>query len=280
MLTHFSAFSQFTINAGRDTSLCTVYTTVVLGAIPTASGGQPPYSYKWSCRYFTHGYWHTETFFLDDPVQPNPALKQYLNEPINGTIPFILKVTDSNQLSVTDTVNITISSISFQTLRILEAHISLGDSVQIEPANIVNGIPPFKYLWKPSEGLTDSSIRDPYAKPSITTDYYVTVTDSIGCKNSENYLVYINPTSITKLSPNYASRVYPNPITSSSKISLNTNFSESLTIEVFDFYGKTILTDNFYQDYLIGEKIHNPGILFFHILLKNRIVATGKILKK
>jgi hypothetical protein len=280
IFTNYSAFSQLTVNAGRDTSLCTVYTTVVMGGTPTSSGGHPPYSYKWSCRYFTSGFWHTEAFFLNDPLLPNPTLKKYLNEPINGTVTFILKVTDSNQLSVTDTVNITISSISFMTLRILEGHINPGDSVQIEPANILYGIPPFNYQWEPLAGLSDSTERAPYAKPAITTFYKVTVTDSISCKNFEYYTVYINPASISNQSSANNFLIYPNPITTESRISLNKYSSDNLTIEVFDLDGKNILTDSFYQDYKIGEKIHNTGILFFRIFRKNWIVASGKMIKK
>jgi hypothetical protein len=251
-----------------------------LGGNPTSSGGQPPYTYNWTCRYFERGYIHKETFFLDNPQLPNPALKRYLSDPVSGTISFILKVTDSNQISVFDTINITISSLSAVTLRSLEAQIHPGDSVQIEPANIIFGIAPFKYCWEPSAGLTDSAVREPYAMPVVTTHYKVTVTDSIGCVNSEIYAVLVIPTSVEKISFDYKAIVSPNPVTYNSRITLNRNISDSLCIKVYDYNGINIISDTFYQDYKIGEKMQKTGIFIFQITNRKVIVASGRLLKE
>ena len=55
----------------------------------------------------------------------------------------------------------------------------------------------YSYSWTPDNGtLTDVSLSNPEASPVITTMYYVTVTDGLGCQRTDSVLVSIVPAPI------------------------------------------------------------------------------------
>jgi gliding motility-associated-like protein len=65
-----------------------------------------------------------------------------------------------------------------------------GDSVQIGTP----GIPGNTYSWTPSTGLSNDSIAQPMASPSVTTTYIVTLTNtSSGCQSNDDVIVNVNP---------------------------------------------------------------------------------------
>jgi gliding motility-associated-like protein len=49
------------------------------------------------------------------------------------------------------------------------------------------------YQWSPSSGLNNSTISNPVASPSATTNYIVQVTDQFGCVNADTVTVTVNP---------------------------------------------------------------------------------------
>jgi hypothetical protein len=60
--------------------------------------------------------------------------------------------------------------------------INRGDSLFLnQGTNVSVNFPPYKYLWKPNEGLTDSTSLSFWVKPNYPTAYHVTLTDSAGC---------------------------------------------------------------------------------------------------
>jgi hypothetical protein len=272
------SFSQFTVNAGRDTALCLPYNIVQLGGNPSASGGIEPYSFTWECSFYENGYWHYANFFLDNTHSPNPFLKQ-LMEPINGKIRFKLKVTDNSLNTKTDTANVTISSIATMHTADPGSTINQGDSVKLDIINVYNGIPPFNYLWTPSIGLSDPILRNPYAKPLITTHYTVRVTDSIGCINNDYFHVTVLMTDIDNLKEPENSRVFPNPINGNSVISLFESTPGPLIIYVSDLNGRQVLKDSFNQNYKIGEKIKNTGVYFYQVWRDKSVCATGRFIR-
>ncbi|HVU57509.1 MAG TPA: gliding motility-associated C-terminal domain-containing protein [Puia sp.] len=63
-----------------------------------------------------------------------------------------------------------------------------GESSQLEP--VISG-EVADYLWTPGTGLSDSTIRDPVADPSFTTDYTLKVTAPGGCTTKGVITVYV-----------------------------------------------------------------------------------------
>ena len=59
-----------------------------------------------------------------------------------------------------------------------DTSVCVGKPVRLGVSNRVS------YLWSPSEGLSNNTIRNPIAKPNVTTVYTVKVTDSSGCTDT------------------------------------------------------------------------------------------------
>ncbi|MEI6823333.1 MAG: gliding motility-associated C-terminal domain-containing protein [Bacteroidota bacterium] len=58
---------------------------------------------------------------------------------------------------------------------------------------IGTGVYPLVYSWSPVAGLSDTNIATPIAHPSVTTNYFLTVTDPNGCFATDSVLVTVNP---------------------------------------------------------------------------------------
>jgi gliding motility-associated-like protein len=64
-----------------------------------------------------------------------------------------------------------------------------ADSVKLN----VTGLQHYQFSWKPKTGLNNPGIRNPLAKPQLTTTYQVTVTDTTGCSNQDTLTIFVNP---------------------------------------------------------------------------------------
>lgn len=62
-----------------------------------------------------------------------------------------------------------------------------GDSVMLKVVGSTGN-----YLWQPANSLSDNTIANPIAKPSITTKYIVTVTDANQCSSKDSIVVTVN----------------------------------------------------------------------------------------
>jgi gliding motility-associated-like protein len=65
--------------------------------------------------------------------------------------------------------------------------IGTGISVQLQGVGQGNS-----YLWTPSVGLSNPNILNPYANPSITTTYILTVENANGCSSIDSVTVFVN----------------------------------------------------------------------------------------
>jgi type IX secretion system substrate protein/Ig-like domain-containing protein len=67
-----------------------------------------------------------------------------------------------------------------------------AQSVQLS-ASVSGGYPQYKYSWKPRAGLSDSTISNPVATPTDSTQYILTVTDSVGATATDTVMINVNP---------------------------------------------------------------------------------------
>jgi PKD repeat protein len=150
-----------TAAAGADAAVC-AGTSVMLGAAVPAAGGLAPYTYRWS-----------PASGLDDSTKARP-----MAAPLTTTI-YTLTVTDARGCTASDAVEITV----FAPPSIAQAPnvtACRGTTAQLRP-QIIGGLPPFAYAWTPATGLNDPTVLQPFAQPSTTTTYILTVTDARGC---------------------------------------------------------------------------------------------------
>lgn len=76
-----------------------------------------------------------------------------------------------------------------------ESAICPGTGVQLS-GNSPSGV---SYSWSPTTGLNNPSINNPYASPSTTTEYIVTVTGNNGCSNEDSVRVTVNPLPVLQV---------------------------------------------------------------------------------
>jgi len=80
--------------------------------------------------------------------------------------------------------------------------IPFGDETRLL-ADVGGGTgPDFTFSWLPGDSLDDPSAQNPYASPTVTTEYTVTVTDSAGAFASDTVTVTVNLGVFVSASPN------------------------------------------------------------------------------
>ena len=148
-----------TITASNDTTICD-------GACAqlNASGGT---SYSWS-----------PTIGLSNPNIANP------NACPTVTTTYVVTGTDANNCTNTDTVIVTVNPLPTANAG-NDTTICIGDSVQL---NATGGT---SYTWTPAGSLTNPNIANPIAFPNTTTTYVVTVTDGLGCVDTDTIIVTV-----------------------------------------------------------------------------------------
>lgn len=142
------------IAKSNDTSLC--------GSAPVqlfASGGS---DYSW-----------TPTTGLSDPSMANPVAT-----PLASTKYFVT-VSNPDGCSKTDSINITVNSFPVVS--------TSNDTTACENSPVklwASG--GSSYSWTPSTGLDNPNIEAPTANASVSTEYYVTVTNAVGCSKKDS----------------------------------------------------------------------------------------------
>lgn len=84
----------------------------------------------------------------------------------------------------------TIKWCQFTTFAGNDEAICLGSSVQLNASTSPGGL---GVSWSPSTGLSNSSIANPIASPTVTTTYIVTSSNTLGCVDIDSITVFVNP---------------------------------------------------------------------------------------
>ncbi len=150
-----------TAKAGFDATICLGGSTQL-----NASGG---ISYHWN-----------PSSGLSNSNIANP-----LASPLTTTI-YSVTVTDSNGCTASDEVKITVNALPIANAGI-DTAICKGNSLQL---NATGGI---SYNWSPSVGLSNTTIPNPIASPTVTTNYIVTVGNISGCISKDTIRITVNP---------------------------------------------------------------------------------------
>ena len=143
----------------------------------TPSGGEAPYSYRW-----------TPTTGLDDPNIKTPTAKP------SATTTYTVTVTDANGCTATATVTVNVAPVVTVTATADDYNIgTCPTSVSNLQAVAGGGEPGYTYLWSPAAGLSNINIANPVAKPLVTTTYTVLVTDVNGCTGLTSVTITVAP---------------------------------------------------------------------------------------
>ena len=168
--------SSLFADAGNNIAICKGSSgLVILGGIPTASGGTLPYTYTWS-----------PTAGLSGTNTPNPAALPA------QTTQYTLVVKDGAGCIATDTVNFIVNPKPIVNAGANDT-ICQGTCVAIGGTPTADGIPTSNtYSWSPTVALSDPTLANPTACPLSTTLYSVSVTNQYSCTNTASMTVKVN----------------------------------------------------------------------------------------
>ncbi len=126
-------------------------------------------------------------YFLSDDSLQNP-----LSTPTSSTSIFTVTVTDVN--GCVDTAQVTLHIFDEPIANAgNNVEIFLFDSTQL---NAGGGV---QYSWSPSAGLDNPGIAYPWASPTITTTYVVTIVTADGCFDTDTMIVTVKDEPIVKI---------------------------------------------------------------------------------
>ena len=126
------------------------------------------------------------------------------------------------------------------------------------------GTSPYAFSWSPSTGLSNATVANPIASPSMTTTYYLTVTDANNCKSMDSILITVEPcstgvnTTSNVAGVNYFS-IVPNPNRGSFSVVCSANQPSGQTgpvkLEIYNILGKRIYETSFILSLAGGEQL-------------------------
>ena len=144
----------------------------------TVSDGFPPYSYAWT---------PSDSLDRSDVANPiaTPAVTTTYTVVATETAGFFAATSTSFSVTVFVSSNLTVTA----TPGIIHA----GDTSQLNVV-VQGGSPPYTFSWTPTLGLDDPLRQNPLTRPSTTTTYEVSVTDSLGAISAGSVTVSVVPT--------------------------------------------------------------------------------------
>ena len=121
---------------------------------------------------------------LSDSTISNPVAS-----PLASPVYYHVTVTDANGCKNTDSIKATLKPLP-QIDAGLDTSVCLNpgsfrDNVQLQATGGVS------YVWTPATGLSSTTIPNPISRPAVNTTYYVTGTDTNGCKLTDSVTVYV-----------------------------------------------------------------------------------------
>jgi hypothetical protein len=96
--------------------------------------------------------------------------------------------------------------------------------------------------WSPSTGLDNPNSFTPIAFPTVTTTYVLTVTNAMGCTDTDSVTVFISGLGIDENSAETTIEIYPNPSKGNVSIDLTGLTKDNAkSFAVVDAFGKVIV---------------------------------------
>ena len=160
----------------------------------------------------------------------------------------------------------------------------IGPDILLDPGEqstllaLFNQIP-VSISWVPTTGLSCSDCPDPIVTASSENICYtMTALNENGCETIDSICVIVETNSLETGIQNIKQfDLFPNPV--QNELIIQGDFSEKISIEVFDFYGKKIQPDFISQNEnsaIINLENNPPGIYLVKIENENGIILSVK----
>ena len=181
-----TASSNITVTVRPDLAATAIASDYNIGTCPTSNstldvnvtGGETNYSYSWA----------PAASLLSANTLKNPVAKPAV------TTTYTVTVTDNN--GCITTADVTITVLPALTAVATASDMLIGTcptSTSNLDVTAAGGEAGYTYNWAPVAGLSDPNLKNPIAKPALTTLYTVTVTDANGCQTTASVTVTVAP---------------------------------------------------------------------------------------
>ncbi len=163
--------------------------------------------------------------------------------------------------------------------------INLGDSTQLNGTLSTGNFAISQYVWSPPDSLhcdtppwpNEYSCPRPWANPSETTTYYLTVKDKNGCVSTDSMTVYVD---LKCYDPFVPSAFSPNGDGKNDILYVRSNCLQNFVFKVFDRWGEMVFestTLNFGWDGSFRGVPVNAGVFVWTL---EGFLSNGKEVKK
>ncbi len=209
--------------------------------------------------------------------QPGNLNGNLINDTPSTTTTYSIVGTDVNGCVGSNNVVITVNPLPTLVATSSSTDICQGQSVTLSASGAIT------YTWQPGT-LIGNSVVD---SPNALTVYTVTGTDANGCENSSTINVDVLLCTGNSLATNQLSafKLFPNPTNGALTLEFKTTQTFGVFVEVYDFIGKKIMSQNFnYSDktsshQLNLEKFAN-GFYFIKLKSADNSIKTIKVIKE
>jgi len=159
--------------------------------------------------------------------------------------------------------------------------IEKGDTIQIGGnPSALGGYGNYSYAWSPESSLNDDTLANPMAWPDESTDYILTVKDSLNCRDSDTVDVSVVVTNVSTTSDKEVD-IYPNPALDELKIDIPGDLKGVYKIDLVDLHGRTIYSDKVglsgISKYRLNLDVISSGVYIVKIKKGNEKI-TAKII--
>jgi gliding motility-associated-like protein len=146
-------------------------------------------------------------------------------------------------------------------------NITQSDTMNIGESKKLSATGGGTYIWAPSTGLNCTTCPNPVATPTITTTYYVTVTDSEGCAVSKSVTLIVLDENITI--PNVITPDDAGPMGLDNLFYIrNLQLYPNSKLVIYDRWGKQIYSSSNYQNDWNGGG-QSDGVYYYLLTLAN-----------
>ncbi len=229
---------------GSNQSSQTLNITVGTGTVPMVEAGGDVNGQLKTCFGIQHqlratsnvsggAYRWTPSAGLSNPNIPNPTLLPATS------VTYSLTVTDSLGCTATDKLAVKVEALA----------VDAGPDVRIQPGDLAQLMANacgnnLTYTWSPTVGLSGHTIADPIATPSVTTTYYLTITDQLNNQATDSLIVIIDPAASLENAYSPLGNIqlpYPSPAQQEMTLRADLEESGDLKIEAYDLTGRLMM---------------------------------------
>lgn len=120
--------------------------------------------------------------------------------------------------------------------------IFIGQSVNLNATTNAAGA--VNYTWSPTQGLNNPNIQNPVATPSQTTTYLVTMTDPLGCSNTDTVTIVVEEVLCEEPEIFIPNAFTPNGDSNNDQVFVRGNTIREMTFRIYNRWGEKVFETN------------------------------------